>query len=222
MQTLLLAENLRQAEFVQNGLHCENLSTNVHSLGISDQELEKALYQADGIFILIQNIDLLTKTIQLCQKIRSNLPTIVLAQSFDELLSELYYQKKISSFFIRPFPFRLISSEIRFYIFREREKFPQNKLVVRDLELNRETHEVLFQKGRVNLRNKEFALLEFLMLNPGRILSRGTILESVWDRNANIFTNTVDVHINKLRKKIDKKAQEKFIRTIHATGYIFE
>ena len=57
-----------------------------------------------------------------------------------------------------------------------------------------------------------------MMLNEGKVLSRETILENVWDRNANIFTNTVDVHINKLRKKI--KTDEKFIRTIPCSGYL--
>ncbi len=107
---------------------------------------------------------------------------------------------------------------MRSNIFHDRERIDNSVLKIRELELNRETHEINFQGQSIYLRNKEFALLELLMLNEGRVLSRETILENVWDYNANIFTNTVDVHINKLRKKIN--AQEKFIRTIPCSGYL--
>ena len=81
-------------------------------------------------------------------------------------------------------------------------------LKVNDLELNPYTREAFKIRQKYYLRNKEFQLLEYLMKNTDQILTRQKILESVWDRNTNLFTNTVDVHINKLRKKIDYNAKK--------------
>ncbi len=72
------------------------------------------------------------------------------------------------------------------------------------------------------LRNKEFSLLEFFIINRGKILTRNLILEHVWDRNANFASNTVDVHINRLRQKIDVPFREKLIHTVPCVGYVFD
>ena len=110
---------------------------------------------------------------------------------------------------------------MRVFIYKNREKIKNAEVALRSLMLNRSTREVFYKNSRIRLRNREFTLLEFLMLNQGRLLSRETILEAVWDRNSQILTNTVDVHINKLRSKIDYAFREEFIRTINCSGYIF-
>lgn len=73
----------------------------------------------------------------------------------------------------------------------------------------------------IPLRNKEFSLLSYFMKNIGLVLTREQIVREVWDREATIFTNTVDVHIHKLRKKIDNDAKRRLIRTIPCIGYQF-
>lgn len=72
------------------------------------------------------------------------------------------------------------------------------------------------------LRNKEFCLLEYFMRNAGRVVSRTQILEDVWDRNICCPTNTVDVHVSALRRKLQDLQCKKLIKTIHCVGYIFE
>lgn len=221
MHILLLSENLRQAQFVQKGLHYENLSTDVLLLSASESEISHSIMNNDGVFLLITDAFSLEKYVDLCL-CSKNIPLIVLAQQYHVFFNELLdHKKKIRNFFVRPFPFRLLASEMRALIFQNREDFLHKTLKIRDLELNRETREICFQGRCIYLSNKEFGLLEFFMLNAGRILSRATILENVWDRNANILTNTVDVHINKLRRKIDDQSLEKFIRTVPCSGYIF-
>ena len=148
-------------------------------------------------------------------------PIIVLAQSFDPRLFDYVQQQKIHQFFTRPFPFRNIAMEIRNLVYQLREQMHNRILRVRDLEIDRSTYGVKWKNVSIHLRHKEFILLEYLMLNAGKLLSREEILESVWDRNANVFTNTIDVHINKLRKKIDYFVEDKFIHTVHSLGYIF-
>lgn len=91
---------------------------------------------------------------------------------------------------------------------------------VADLKLSIQDRVVERFNKKINLRNMEFHLLEFLMSNTDTVFSRQKILEQVWDRNTNMFTNTVDVHVNILRKKIDYKPGFKLIQTIHCHGYI--
>ncbi len=220
MHTLLLAENSNKAQFIQNGLRCENLSTDILSLKASREHLLRSLHVAHGVFIFDDQVSVsMESTIDFCLNIRNELPIIVLSSGFQLSTFEMLYNLgKIRNFFVRPFPFRLIASEMRTNVFQEREKVQSTTLQRGDIVLNRDTREIKVSGKSIYLRNKEFALLEFLMLNEGKVLSRETILEHVWDRNANIFTNTVDVHINKLRKKI--KSTENFIRTIPCSGYL--
>lgn len=220
MHTLIITENQHQAAFVQHALAYEDLESDVVDFN-DNPGVEKALSQIDGLFILVNNIFSLDKIIEYCRRLRYHLPIIVLSHEFNLLLRELQELKKIQRFFTRPFPFRLIASEMRSYVFQQKEQIENNIVNLRSLILNRETHELRYQEKHINLRNKEYALLEFLMLNQNRVLSRDVILESVWDRNANLLTNTVDVHINRLRKKIDYPLQEEFIHTISCAGYIF-
>lgn len=221
MHILLIAENLGQAQFVQKGLQYENISTDLLPLTEVKQQLEKNILKNDGLFILIKTLNVLENIINISMKHKKILPIIVLANQYDELLETLVQEEKIKYFFTRPFPFRLIAAEMRTLIFQEKEKIIDKIIKVRDLELNRETREIVLNGKSLYLCNKQFALLEFFMSNAGKILSRSTLLENVWDRNANILTNTIDVHISKLREKIDTKNNEKFIRTIPCSGYIF-
>ncbi len=220
MHTLILTENQHQAAFVKHALAYENLGSDVVCFN-DNTGLEREFSQIDGLFILINNIFSLDKIIEYCRHKRYQLPIIVLSHEFNLLLPELQQLKKIQRFFTRPFPFRLIASEMRSYVFQQKERIENNIVNLRGLTLNRETHELSHKEKSINLRNKEYALLEFLMLNQNRVLSRDIILESVWDRNANLLTNTVDVHVGRLRKKIDYQFQDEFIHTISCAGYIF-
>jgi DNA-binding response OmpR family regulator len=89
------------------------------------------------------------------------------------------------------------------------------------LKLDFVSMKVWVNNHRIFLKNKEFSLLKFLFLNKGKALSRQDIYEEVWDMNAVALTNTVDVHIMMLRKKIERPFNKTFIKTIHSFGYIF-
>ncbi len=81
----------------------------------------------------------------------------------------------------------------------------------------------LFVKGRqINLRNMEYSLLKYFMDNIGKVITRTQLLEDVWDRNICCSTNTVDVHVSKLRNKIRKFTSNSPIKTVHSVGYLFE
>jgi len=221
MQCLLLTEDLHQGEFVHQGFKYESLPINTLSVYTPPEKLIEAFWGSDIVFILVHNLNFLDNLLPAINLPHRTLPVIVLAQHYDQKLAGYLQKQKIQHFFTRPFAFRTIANEVRTMVYLQREQSTYQVLKIRELELNRDTHEVRWQGRPIQLRHKEFVLLEFLMLNAGKLLSRETILESVWDRNANIFTNTVDVHINKLRKKIDYNVSEKFIHTVHCSGYIF-
>ncbi len=101
----------------------------------------------------------------------------------------------------------------------ESPKTTNAHLKVGDLKMDLETKEVCRANKQHNLRNKEFSLLECLMRNVNRPLTRTFLLDTVWDRNTTILSNTVDVHINRLRKKIDHHQKQKMIKTVPMVGY---
>jgi two-component system copper resistance phosphate regulon response regulator CusR len=89
-----------------------------------------------------------------------------------------------------------------------------------DLELNLDTKSVTRDGKRIDLTTREYALLEYLMLNKGRIISRVDISERVWGLNFDTSTNVIDVYISYLRKKIDKGFSSKLLHTIVGMGYV--
>ena len=94
-------------------------------------------------------------------------------------------------------------------------------MIYSNIKINPNTREVAMNKTVIFLRNKEFTLLEYFIRNAGQVLTRTRIMEEVWDRNICCPTNTIDVHVSKLRKKLDKYSGIKLIKTIHCVGYLF-
>ena len=101
-------------------------------------------------------------------------------------------------------------------------KFDIRIVKLRGLSLDRDRRVVSYKKDRIYVRKKEFQLLEFLMLNQGKVITRGELLENVWDMNVSLFTNTVDVHIKRLRDKLEKPYGQTYFETIHGVGYLCE
>jgi DNA-binding response OmpR family regulator len=97
----------------------------------------------------------------------------------------------------------------------------QHKLCGGDIEIDYTSHRITRNGKEIILRNKEFALLEFFLINPEKVLTRNMILESVWDRNASLLSNTVDVHIARLRRKLGDTDEEPIFQTIYCVGYKF-
>ena len=90
---------------------------------------------------------------------------------------------------------------------------------VGDLELDRLSQQVRRAGKRVELTSKEYSLLEYLMSNAGRVLSRTMIIEHVWDQSFDGITNIVDVYVRHLRNKVDDPYEHKLIRTVRGVGY---
>ena len=122
-------------------------------------------------------------------------------------------------------PFKLAELEARIRTLTRRAKEPEKEkntsnLKMLDLVLDKDTKTVTRDSQPIELTATEFRLLEFMLSNQNRVLNRMEILENVWDINFNLGTNVVDVYVNYLRKKIDKKHKVKLIHTVFGMGYV--
>ncbi|MDP2587461.1 MAG: response regulator transcription factor [bacterium] len=118
----------------------------------------------------------------------------------------------------KPFAFGELSARVRALLRRAgTEKKPV--LQVADLQLDPATHDVIRAGKDIELVKKDFQLLEYLMRNADRVLTRAEIEEHVWDRNAELWSDVIRSHIKTLRAKIDKGHKTKLIKTIHGVGY---
>jgi len=123
----------------------------------------------------------------------------------------------------KPFAIPELLARVR-SLLRRSSEVKSTLLEIGDLEINLQTHEVSRHGQLINLTAKEYAILEFLIHNINRVVSRLSIAEHVWGDNFDLFsmTNFVDVHIKNLRKKIDDDRKKKLIRTVRGLGYMIK
>lgn len=118
----------------------------------------------------------------------------------------------------KPFAFSELSARVR-ALLRRGSRSPETVICVGDLELNRLEHTVKRGGRSIELTPKEFSLLEYLMRNLGKQVTRAQIIRHVWNLESDTMTNIVDVYINYLRKKVDADCERKLIRTVRGVGY---
>jgi two-component system, OmpR family, response regulator len=118
----------------------------------------------------------------------------------------------------KPFSFEELTARIRALLRRPKDMQP-DIIEIGGLELDSKRHVVRKDGNEIYLTRKEFLLLEYLMKNQGTVLSRGMILEHVWDMNADPFSNTIETHIMTLRRKIDTRDGGRLIHTVPGIGY---
>jgi DNA-binding response OmpR family regulator len=121
----------------------------------------------------------------------------------------------------KPFVFQELLARIRALLRRKPEAGPP-LLRVDNLVLDPARHLVTRGGERIDLTSKEFALLEYLMRNAGRVLTRAMISEHVWDYDFDTETNIIDVYVNYLRRKIDSGGEKKLIHTVRGSGYVLK
>lgn len=122
-------------------------------------------------------------------------------------------------YLVKPFALKELSARVR-AMTRHLYGNVSNEIVIGDLRLNRESHQVKRGENNINLSVKEFALLEYLMINKGKVLSRENIENHIWNFDYEGGTNVVDVYIRYLRKKIDEGYDRKMIETVRGSGYV--
>lgn len=118
----------------------------------------------------------------------------------------------------KPFALDELLARVR-ALLRRPQTSVETVLRVADLSLDLNTHEVLRNNQKIELTNKEFSLLEYLVRNTGRPVSKEQIIAHVWDYDADILLNNIEVYISYLREKVDKPFKDKLIKTVRGLGY---
>lgn len=165
--------------------------------------------------------------LEFCQKLRNELqlhtPVLMLTalSSTDDIVTGL--DAGGDDYLAKPFKFKELLARIRALTRRQGSTLANvNRLKISDLEIDLD-QKLVFRSGKeVRLTPKEFFLLEYLVRNKNRVVSRLDILENVWDIQFDLGTNVVDVYMNYLRNKVDKPFKEKLIQTVVGMGYIIK
>ena len=157
---------------------------------------------------------------QVCQEIRDagkTMPVLLLSMKSDILEKVKILDSGADDYMTKPFSFEELLARIR-ALTRRPQNIEESILKIRDVILNRDRHEVQKSGKELNLTRKEFSLLELLLLNKEKVVSRGQILEHVWDINADPFSNTIEAHILNLRNKLEDKNRD-LIKNVPGRGY---
>jgi len=223
MRILIIEDDHKIANAIKKGLEQESYAVDVSYDG--KEKLGTALLNKYDLIILdrmLPDTDGM-KIAQMLRQEKNNTPILMLTAK-DKTQDKIDgLNAGADDYLVKPFAFEELLARIR-ALLRRPEKALSDILKVGDLELNRVTFEVKRADQKINLSSKEFALLEYLMRNQGRILTKDNIISHVWDYDADILANTVEVYVGYLRNKIDKifKDQPALIHTVRGFGYKIE
>ncbi len=222
MEAIILHKAGQRIWNLQKGLGYENIKT--HSkIWEPSKELGPEIFDTNILILGCDSPDY--GIIYIIPELRTKkylFPIVVIDESKNEETKKLADSLGADTYFAKPFLFRNLAIELKNLVYKKENLMNHKWLRAYNIWLDMENRLVKRDKHTIPLRNKEFALLEFFIINRGKVLSRNAIMEHVWDRNANFASNTVDVHINRLRKKLDDPFREKLIHTIPCIGYSFE
>src|SRR6266852_4614892 len=219
MRILVVEDEDKVSRFVTRGLTAERFAVDVARDGKSGWDLAQT-YQYD-LIILDLMLPGLTggEVLNRIRKSKSQVPVLILTARDSVGDKVEHFEAGADDYLTKPFAFAELLVRVKALLRRG----PVNRSsVVRvgELELDRLSQQVKRGGKRIELTSKEYSLLEYLMSNAGRVLSRTMIIEHVWDQSFDGATNIVDVYVRHLRAKVDEAHEPKLIRTIRGLGYV--
>jgi two-component system phosphate regulon response regulator PhoB len=197
----------------------------VESCGRGDEAELRLLEELPDLLLLDWMLPGLSG-IELCRRIRSrpqseHLPIIMLTARGEEPERIRGLSTGADDYVVKPFSTPELMARIRAILRRTKPEVVSSLLKAGDIELDRTTHRVRRANREVHLGPTEFRLLEFLMESPGRVFTREQLLDGVWGRDVYVDERTVDVHVGRLRKAINRGKAKDPIRTVRGAGYAF-
>jgi heavy metal response regulator len=221
MRILLVEDDNRIANFVTKGLQ-----ENAYAVdAASDGETGLYLASINSYDAIILDVMLPVKDgFTVCRELRADhikTPILMLTarDAVDDKISGLDFGA--DDYLTKPFEFRELLARLRAILRRSVEVRPP-KIIVGDLEIDTIAQKVWRGGGEIFLTTKEYALLEYLAREKGKVLGRTEIAEHVWDENFDAFSNLIDVYIRRLRSKMDEGFSTQLIHTRRGAGYVLE
>ncbi|WP_019987892.1 response regulator transcription factor [Rudanella lutea] len=221
---LVVEDEVKVATFIKKGLETQSYSVDV----AYDGREGKRLFSSDAYDLIVLDVNLpFLSGLELAEYIRSknaSLPILMLTAldtTTDKLLG---FEAGADDYLVKPFEFLELIARVKALLRRHSGPADgrKQKLQFADLELDLDAKVARRQGDVIELTAREFTLLDYLMQNPGRVVSRIDIAQHVWDINFDTGTNVIDVYVNYLRNKVDKPYNQKLIHTVIGMGYVLK
>jgi DNA-binding response OmpR family regulator len=220
MRILVIEDEHKIANAIKQGLMQESYAVDVEY--DADSGLGAALNEAYDVMIIDRMLPGKIEGLDICRQLReSGIHTPVLLLTAKDQTKDKVdgLNAGADDYLVKPFSFEELLARVR-ALMRRPAQTAETVLKVNDLTLDPAAFEVRRAGKKVNLSAKEFALLEYMMRNAGRVLTKDSIISHVWDFDADVLPNTVEVYIGYLRAKIDKPFQTELLHTKRGFGYV--
>ena len=221
MRILVVEDERKVASFIKKGLEEEGYAVDVSADG--EEGLALALTRVHDLIILdvrLPKIDGL-RVLQALRHDSVTAPVLLLTVRATIEDKVLGLDAGADDYLTKPFAFQELVARVRALLRRRMEAEP-TVLRIGDLTLDPARRTVTRGGEKIDLTPREFALLDYFMRNPGRVLTRTMIAEHVWDYSFDTSTNVIDVYVNYIRKKVDANREPKLLHTMRGVGYVLK
>lgn len=218
MRVLVIEDERKVADFIGRGLRAERFATDIVYNGQEGYE-QASVYNYDLIVLDLMLPGLGgTEILRRLRRKKNEVPVLILTARDDTAQKVENFEAGADDYLTKPFAFAELLVRVK-ALLRRGGANHSSVLRVADLEIDRLSQQVRRAGKKIDLTSKEYALLEYLAANAGRVLSRTMIIEHVWDQSFEGLTNIVDVYVRHLRSKVDDESALKLIRTLRGVGY---
>jgi len=223
IRILIVEDHVKMADSISKGLEENGFSTEVAYDGFIGQRLADTI--DFNLIILDVNLPQINGY-ELCNGIRQKRPDVpiimltALGSTEDKLLG---FEKGADDYIVKPFEFRELLARIKALLKRSQTDVQSHRILrVADLVIDLDSKSVKRGETSIELTAKEFSLLEYLVRNKGRVISKADIAEKIWNITFDTGTNVIEVYVNFLRKKIDRNFEVKLLHTQIGMGYVLK
>jgi two-component system copper resistance phosphate regulon response regulator CusR len=218
MRLLIVEDEKKLADSVALGLRAERFAVDIAYDGETGRQLASSCdYDLLILDLMLPGV-LGSEVLKGIRQKNSQMPILILTASGGTAEKVRQFEAGADDYLTKPFAFAELLVRVK-ALLRRGSTNRSNELQIGDLRLDRLTQKVSRAGEKIDLTSKEYSLLEYLMANAGRVLSRTMIIEHVWDESFEGLTNIVDVYVRHLRQKIDDPFPRKLLKTMRGAGY---